>query len=572
MFRRRPAHTLMELVVATTSATLLLAGMGSSVYVASQSLDLAQDGSVTNSQATLALDQMVRDLEHAQRFSERTDKAITFTVPDRDSDRFDEVIRYAWSGTPGDPLTYELNHASGGMLIESVENLDFTYLTRTISAREINLSEDSPKLLYVVQDSSSPSSNESSYKSAFGDWGYRVELISQGASSTTYATALEDAAVVFVSGEVSNGSYVGWMLANHGGGVVSACEYTASTLGITDAGYFPFSTTIRMDDTTHPITESFSSGNIAIVTSSLQIFALASPIAPGAELPASALYSGSYYPCFPIIEVGSQLTTGQSAVGRRIQLPCSDSRMRLTDLTSEGLVMWQKSVAWAAELGDPNTPRVRFRGYGDSLAETDATSLNLPVPTGHATGDLLIAVVATDGQTSFQNVNGWTVLVSQSNDTAQCTLGIWYRIASSTEPATYSFQWDQSEQAYGWMMRFDGHDAVAPIHAMTTTSGTSTSPTSPSLATNEENCMVVRIVGLNSNAINTTAPGVSGHSSINMSSSSSSLDSSSGGSAYQYLSQAGSVDTASFALQSGASATEFVSASLAIMPAEQEEE
>ena len=41
---------------------------------------------------------MLADLQLATGFTERTTKAATFTVPDRDGDSKPETLRYAWSG------------------------------------------------------------------------------------------------------------------------------------------------------------------------------------------------------------------------------------------------------------------------------------------------------------------------------------------------------------------------------------------------------------------------------------------------------------------------------------------
>ena len=128
----------MELVVASGLGAVLLGGMASSVYVASLGLDVAQNNSHGKSYAARALDQIVSDVRHALVFSERTTIAIAFTVPDRDSDGNPETIRYAWSGVAGDPLTYELNGQSGGNLVDSVDNLDFSYVVRIIDARSLD--------------------------------------------------------------------------------------------------------------------------------------------------------------------------------------------------------------------------------------------------------------------------------------------------------------------------------------------------------------------------------------------------------------------------------------------------
>jgi hypothetical protein len=63
---------------------------------------------------------MQSDLEFALAFSEQTATAMTFTVPDRDGDLLAETIRYAWSGTPGDPLTRQINEGAVATMLEDV--------------------------------------------------------------------------------------------------------------------------------------------------------------------------------------------------------------------------------------------------------------------------------------------------------------------------------------------------------------------------------------------------------------------------------------------------------------------
>ena len=77
------------------------------------------------------LDQLVEELRYALSISERTATSLEFTVADRNGDNLQEVIRYVWNGSAGDPLTRRYN---GGALIrvaESIQNFLFDYQTMT---------------------------------------------------------------------------------------------------------------------------------------------------------------------------------------------------------------------------------------------------------------------------------------------------------------------------------------------------------------------------------------------------------------------------------------------------------
>lgn len=146
--RSRPAaYTLVELVISSAIATILVGGMTSSIYLASQALDVTEDTTTNHSRTTRALDQLVRDLRHAREFTERTSTAMTFTVPDRDGDGHRETLRYAWSGTSGDPITFAMNDEAGVDLVEDVTAVNFDYLERTLEAREVDL-DTTPLVMY----------------------------------------------------------------------------------------------------------------------------------------------------------------------------------------------------------------------------------------------------------------------------------------------------------------------------------------------------------------------------------------------------------------------------------------
>ena len=127
----RPGYTLLELVVASAGATFLVIGLGSSLYIAAQAVDPSNTPTNAAIQGNSALTDLMADVELATSFSERTPTAITFSVPDRNNDGNPETIRYAWSGTPGDPLTREYNGGAPATVVDNVHDFALDLPTPT---------------------------------------------------------------------------------------------------------------------------------------------------------------------------------------------------------------------------------------------------------------------------------------------------------------------------------------------------------------------------------------------------------------------------------------------------------
>jgi len=127
--KRRGGFTLIEAVVSAMTLAALMIGMASVMLLASRSLrsaagDVAEAGDATAD--------IVADLNLAQSLTEQTVTAVTMVVPDRDGDGLPETIRYAWSGTAGDPLTREYNGGDATTVVENVHEFDLEYITRTV--------------------------------------------------------------------------------------------------------------------------------------------------------------------------------------------------------------------------------------------------------------------------------------------------------------------------------------------------------------------------------------------------------------------------------------------------------
>ncbi|GAB5407270.1 MAG: hypothetical protein Aurels2KO_55010 [Aureliella sp.] len=339
------------MIVASVSATTLVAGLASSIFIISRAFDDADGITVRNLDAVFAVDEILTDMQFATSFTERTTTSVEFRVPDRDGDGSKETIRYAWSGTAGDPLTKAYNGSAPVSVLDNVADLNLGYVTRTLRGVE--------------------------------------------------------APIIFV-------------------------------------------------------------------------------------------------------------------------------------------------------------PEVVFEGFEETHLKTASDGISLTVPSGVAADDLLIAVIAVDKnlKSQFQqSVAGWN-LAGTDVENSNITLGIWWRLASSSEPSQHSFKFDRSVGAYGWMMHFTGNDSTAPIDAVAFDIGRSKDPTAPSVATSNDDTMILRIGAFDDDSVKDDDAGIADATTITMDS----VPAASGGAAYKMQKNAGATGTDKFDLTSR---EDYVTATLAIKPAEE---
>ncbi len=126
------AFTLIEVLVSIAIMAVLVTGIASAIVLATRAADGAGQPAAL-ADATRVIDQMTAELAVALSFSERTNTAVTFTVPDRDGDEAPETIRYAWSGVPGDPLTRTYKGGEATAVADNVHQFNLTYLLKTLT-------------------------------------------------------------------------------------------------------------------------------------------------------------------------------------------------------------------------------------------------------------------------------------------------------------------------------------------------------------------------------------------------------------------------------------------------------
>lgn len=195
---------------------------------------------------------------------------------------------------------------------------------------------------------------------------------------------------------------------------------------------------------------------------------------------------------------------------------------------------------------------LRYRVFAEAKAETDTTSIIIDTPGGTSPDDLLIVAVATDGDTSSSltppDGEGWTRInigVYSSN----VTLGAWWKNAGVSESASHEFTWSDPEQAYGWIMRFTGHDPTTPISDWAGDGGLSSTPISSAVTTTDDYALILRLGAFDDDDITVDSPGLSGHVAITMDSSTTGTTGAvSGGAGYIQQLSSGDSGTSSFSL------------------------
>lgn len=131
--RWRPAFTLVELVVSSAAAVILVGGMAGAIVLATQALPDRQGVLGETASAARALARINQELACAQSIVQHGANGITFTVPDQNGDGSPEIIAYSWGGGASDPLERQFNGADPEVLIADVVDFSLDYSTYSVS-------------------------------------------------------------------------------------------------------------------------------------------------------------------------------------------------------------------------------------------------------------------------------------------------------------------------------------------------------------------------------------------------------------------------------------------------------
>lgn len=138
---------------------------------------------------------------------------------------------------------------------------------------------------------------------------------------------------------------------------------------------------------------------------------------------------------------------------------------------------------------------IGFRG-ASAAGNTTGTTLVIPAPAGVASGDVLLAAVGVRGSPGITPPSGWTLARS---DQVGFTVkqSVYWKVAGSAEPASYTFTFGSSQGASGTIVAYTGVDTSAPVDVAGGQTGDGTAPpTAPSVTTTTANDRLVAFFGL----------------------------------------------------------------------------
>ena len=144
-------------------------------------------------------------------------------------------------------------------------------------------------------------------------------------------------------------------------------------------------------------------------------------------------------------------------------------------------------------------PPPQFESSSQSVV-TSATGNGITIdkPTGTIDGDLLIAAIVHSPSGNIVAPSGWTEFNSGGCDNFECSLAVWYKVASG-EPADYTFTRGGARGANktaGGILRYSGADPANPIGVSDAATGNSINPEAPSISTTVDNTTILRIAAI----------------------------------------------------------------------------
>ena len=131
---------------------------------------------------------------------------------------------------------------------------------------------------------------------------------------------------------------------------------------------------------------------------------------------------------------------------------------------------------------------------GPPVIDPGTLSLELPVPDPTFSGDMLLALISTDGNPTITKPAGWD-LEDEIGGTAKSF--IYHRLSPGGEPASYTWDLDGAEDAVGAIVRFLNVDPDEPINAKEKVSGTGSTIPVPAITTTVDRAMLLTLISLN---------------------------------------------------------------------------
>jgi Bacterial Ig domain len=131
-----------------------------------------------------------------------------------------------------------------------------------------------------------------------------------------------------------------------------------------------------------------------------------------------------------------------------------------------------------------------------SAANATATTLTIAAPAGVTPGHVLLAAVHVRGQPAITPPSGW-VLVRQEQNGSNMRAAVYYKVATGSEPGSYTWTFASSQAAAGGITAWSGVSTTTPIDAHGgQVNASSNTITAPSITTTTANTMLVGFFGI----------------------------------------------------------------------------
>jgi hypothetical protein len=180
------------------------------------------------------------------------------------------------------------------------------------------------------------------------------------------------------------------------------------------------------------------------------------------------------------------------------------------------------------------------------VRSTGTTTASVTRPTGTAAGDLLLAAIAVNGnrKASLVAPTGFS-LIDLNDESTTVTLGVYWKVATASEPASYAFSWSGNDRAVAWVVRVSNQFVGNPITTFTTGNGSSAAPSAPAAGTTLDQSLVMRFGAFDRDAVTAGNPGLAGHTPLLMTAANTQV---SAGCGWEIQRRAGDCGAAAFAL------------------------
>ena len=201
------------------------------------------------------------------------------------------------------------------------------------------------RVLMVVANKDSLTTQEEAKKVLLESWGYETELINDNANNASYDAAIAANDVVFIGEDASSGQ-IGDQLVDAPIGVVTEEAEQAAELGLSSSISWGFDATIDIDDNKHYITLPFTTGPLEVLDTPDSLAYLDGTLSPDVRV----LGSTPSGPMLSTLEAAAQTVDAESAAGRRALLPWGGANFQLSNLNSDGQTIFRRALDWGVQL------------------------------------------------------------------------------------------------------------------------------------------------------------------------------------------------------------------------------